>query len=233
MGSQEIKTASGRGLSLDVTTLTEFFKKQRDAMARTSRLSETHWSGWYAAYVVARERGSSDEAARMQRPLEGALADRRKGRHAVGRRSWCGPSDYEGSDHRGSAARCWSCKTLIAAYGAVWGGFCPKERRQTKAVCSSIARAGGLLPSRDDLYTTKSGSWASDVVSRSIMRNMAVVFGPSQTKRLLARLLVLDSRELATSLLIDKFGSTGREGAAGCERPTLNLRDRTETNTKV
>lgn len=35
-------------------------------------------------------------------------------------------------------------------------------------------------------------------------------------------------------LLIDKFGiDRDARGAAGCERPTLTLRDRTETNTKV
>ena len=37
-----------------------------------------HWSGWYAAYVIARERGrTSDEAAKdATRHIEGALAAR-------------------------------------------------------------------------------------------------------------------------------------------------------------
>jgi catechol 2,3-dioxygenase-like lactoylglutathione lyase family enzyme len=56
----------GRGLNLDVPTLTEVL---RDAEKRHGEYEPTapkhHWSAWYAAYTVARERGrTSDEAAK-------------------------------------------------------------------------------------------------------------------------------------------------------------------------
>jgi catechol 2,3-dioxygenase-like lactoylglutathione lyase family enzyme len=64
---QQVKTRlPGRGLSLDVTSLTELFKeteKRHGAYEPTA--PKHHWSGWYAAYVVARQRGATaDEAAR-------------------------------------------------------------------------------------------------------------------------------------------------------------------------
>jgi catechol 2,3-dioxygenase-like lactoylglutathione lyase family enzyme len=64
---QEIKTRlPGRGLSMDVATLTELL---RETEKRHGEYEPTapkhHWSGWYAAYVVAREQGRTpDEAAR-------------------------------------------------------------------------------------------------------------------------------------------------------------------------
>jgi catechol 2,3-dioxygenase-like lactoylglutathione lyase family enzyme len=64
---QEIKTRlPGRGLSMDVATLTELL---RETEKRHGEYEPTapkhHWSGWYAAYVVAREQGrTADEAAR-------------------------------------------------------------------------------------------------------------------------------------------------------------------------
>jgi len=65
---QEIKTRlPGRGLSnLDVATLTELL---REAEKRHGEYEPTapkhHWSDWYAAYIVARERGRTpDEAAK-------------------------------------------------------------------------------------------------------------------------------------------------------------------------
>ena len=65
---QEIKTRlPGRGLSnLDVATLTELL---REAEKRHGEYEPTapkhHWSGWYGAYIVARERGRTpDEAAK-------------------------------------------------------------------------------------------------------------------------------------------------------------------------
>jgi catechol 2,3-dioxygenase-like lactoylglutathione lyase family enzyme len=75
---QEIKTRlPGRGLSnLDVPTLTELL---RDAETGHGSYEPTapkhHWSGWYAAYLVARERGrTSDEAAKEATlHIEGAL----------------------------------------------------------------------------------------------------------------------------------------------------------------
>jgi catechol 2,3-dioxygenase-like lactoylglutathione lyase family enzyme len=56
----------GRGLSLDVGSLTELFQEteQRHG-AYEPTAPKHHWSGWYAAYVVARERGkTADEAAK-------------------------------------------------------------------------------------------------------------------------------------------------------------------------
>jgi len=62
---QEIKTRlPGRGLSMDVATLTELL---REAEKRHGEYEPTapkhHWSGWYAAYIVARERGRTPEEA--------------------------------------------------------------------------------------------------------------------------------------------------------------------------
>jgi catechol 2,3-dioxygenase-like lactoylglutathione lyase family enzyme len=63
---QEIKTRlPGRGLSnLDVATLTAFL---REAEARHGAYEPTapkhHWSEWYAAYIVARQQGTTEEQA--------------------------------------------------------------------------------------------------------------------------------------------------------------------------
>ncbi len=62
---QEINTRlPGRGFSIDVTNLTELL---REAEERHSEYEPTapkhHWSGWYAAYIVARERGGTSEDA--------------------------------------------------------------------------------------------------------------------------------------------------------------------------
>jgi len=66
----------GRGLSnLDVATLTELL---RDAEKRHGEYERTaakhHWSGWYAAYVVARQQGRTPEEAAKDAALrvEGA-----------------------------------------------------------------------------------------------------------------------------------------------------------------
>jgi catechol 2,3-dioxygenase-like lactoylglutathione lyase family enzyme len=65
---QEIKTRlPGRGLSnLDVPTLTELLRDAETGHGSYEPTAPTHhWSGWYAAYIVARERGrTSDEAAK-------------------------------------------------------------------------------------------------------------------------------------------------------------------------
>jgi hypothetical protein len=59
---------------MDVETLTELL---RDAEQRHGQYEPTapkhHWSGWYAAYIVAREQGkSSDDAAKdATRHVEG------------------------------------------------------------------------------------------------------------------------------------------------------------------
>jgi len=65
---QEIKgRLPGRGFSsMDVATLTELLREteQRHG-AYEATAPKHHWSGWYAAYLVARERGRTpDEAAR-------------------------------------------------------------------------------------------------------------------------------------------------------------------------
>jgi catechol 2,3-dioxygenase-like lactoylglutathione lyase family enzyme len=63
---QEINTRlPGRGLSsMDVATLTELL---REAEERHGKYEPTapkhHWSGWYAAYIVARQRGRTEEEA--------------------------------------------------------------------------------------------------------------------------------------------------------------------------
>jgi catechol 2,3-dioxygenase-like lactoylglutathione lyase family enzyme len=62
---QQIKARlPGRGLSGDVSTLTELL---REAEQRHGEYEPTapkhHWSGWYAAYVVARQRGRTPEEA--------------------------------------------------------------------------------------------------------------------------------------------------------------------------
>jgi catechol 2,3-dioxygenase-like lactoylglutathione lyase family enzyme len=56
----------GRGLSLDVATLTELLQETEQRHGTYEPTApKHHWSGWYAAYVVARERGRTpDEAAR-------------------------------------------------------------------------------------------------------------------------------------------------------------------------
>lgn len=66
----------GRGLTLDVPTLTELLQeteKRHGAYEPTA--PKHHWSGWYSAYVIARERGSSpDEAAKeAARHIESGL----------------------------------------------------------------------------------------------------------------------------------------------------------------
>ena len=62
---QEIKTRlPGRGLGNDVATLTELL---REAEERHGNYEATapkhHWSAWYAAYIVARQRGRTAEDA--------------------------------------------------------------------------------------------------------------------------------------------------------------------------
>ena len=75
---QEIKTRlPGRGLSnLDVETLTELLREAEQAHGKYEPTApKHHWSGWYAAYVVARERGKSSDDAVKEATLniEGAL----------------------------------------------------------------------------------------------------------------------------------------------------------------
>jgi catechol 2,3-dioxygenase-like lactoylglutathione lyase family enzyme len=64
---QEIKTRlPGRGFSLDVATLTELLRETEERHGEYEPTApKHHWSEWYAAYMVARERGRTpDEAAK-------------------------------------------------------------------------------------------------------------------------------------------------------------------------
>ena len=62
---QEIKTRlPGRGLSIDVASLTELLKETEEHHGEYEATApKHHWSGWYAAYIVARERGRAPEEA--------------------------------------------------------------------------------------------------------------------------------------------------------------------------
>lgn len=75
---QEIRSRlPGRGISLDVSTLTTLFQETEMRHGEYEPTApKHHWSGWYAAYVVARERGRTpDEAAKeAKQHIEGAIA---------------------------------------------------------------------------------------------------------------------------------------------------------------
>jgi catechol 2,3-dioxygenase-like lactoylglutathione lyase family enzyme len=63
---QEIKTRlPGRGLSnLDVATLTELLQETEKHHGEYEPTApKHHWSGWYAAYIVARQQGRTPEEA--------------------------------------------------------------------------------------------------------------------------------------------------------------------------
>jgi catechol 2,3-dioxygenase-like lactoylglutathione lyase family enzyme len=66
---QEVKTRlPGRGFSsLDVAALTELLRETEEHHgAYESTAPKHHWSQWYAAYIVARERGRTPEEAAEQ-----------------------------------------------------------------------------------------------------------------------------------------------------------------------
>ena len=74
---QEIKTRlPGRGLSnSDVATLTDLLRETEERHGKYEPTApKHHWSGWYAAYIVARERGKTPEEAAKDAALhmEGA-----------------------------------------------------------------------------------------------------------------------------------------------------------------
>jgi catechol 2,3-dioxygenase-like lactoylglutathione lyase family enzyme len=68
---QEVKERfPGRGLSIDVATLTELLREAEIGHGRYEATApKHHWSGWYAAYVVARERGRTAEEAAQDAAL--------------------------------------------------------------------------------------------------------------------------------------------------------------------
>jgi catechol 2,3-dioxygenase-like lactoylglutathione lyase family enzyme len=62
---QEIKTRlPGRGFSSDVPTLTVLLREAEQHHGQYEATApKHHWSGWYAAYIIARERGKTPEEA--------------------------------------------------------------------------------------------------------------------------------------------------------------------------
>ena len=62
---QEVSTRlPGRGLSMDVASLTELLREAEEHHGKYEPTApKHHWSGWYAAYIVARERGRTSEDA--------------------------------------------------------------------------------------------------------------------------------------------------------------------------
>jgi catechol 2,3-dioxygenase-like lactoylglutathione lyase family enzyme len=62
---QEIKSRlPGRGMNLDVTTLTELLREAEERHgAYSASAPKHHWSEWYAAYIIAREQGQTPEQA--------------------------------------------------------------------------------------------------------------------------------------------------------------------------
>jgi catechol 2,3-dioxygenase-like lactoylglutathione lyase family enzyme len=69
---QEIKSRlPGRGLgNLDVTAMTELLRETEQHHGDYERTApKHHWSGWYAAYMVARQQGTTPEEAAKQAAL--------------------------------------------------------------------------------------------------------------------------------------------------------------------
>jgi len=68
---QQVKTRlPGRGFGLDVPTLTDLLKEAEEHHGAYEAIApKHHWSGWYAAYIVARERGRSVEEAAQDAAL--------------------------------------------------------------------------------------------------------------------------------------------------------------------
>lgn len=62
---QEVKSrVPGRGLSLDVASLTELLREKEEHHGKYEATApKHHWSEWYAAYMVARVRGRTPEEA--------------------------------------------------------------------------------------------------------------------------------------------------------------------------
>ena len=77
---QEVTTRlPGRGLSSDVVTLTELLRETEQRHGGYEPTApKHHWSDWYAAYIAARERGSTPDVA----ATEAALNVERSGNRA-------------------------------------------------------------------------------------------------------------------------------------------------------
>jgi catechol 2,3-dioxygenase-like lactoylglutathione lyase family enzyme len=74
---QEIRSRlPGRGFSLDRATLTDLLREAEDQHGKYEPTApKHHWSGWYGAYIVARQRGKTPEEAFTDASfqIEGAL----------------------------------------------------------------------------------------------------------------------------------------------------------------
>ena len=75
---QEITTRlPGRGLGDDVVTLTELLREAEEQHGNYERTAaKHHWSGWYAAYIIARQRGRTAEDAASDAAVHMAGAQR-------------------------------------------------------------------------------------------------------------------------------------------------------------
>ena len=75
---QEIKTRlPGRGLARNVATLTELLRETEEHHGEYEPTApKHHWSGWYAAYIVARENGRTPEDAAKDAALHMQAARR-------------------------------------------------------------------------------------------------------------------------------------------------------------
>jgi hypothetical protein len=76
---QEVTTRlPGRGVSnFDIATMTELLRETEEHHGKYEPTApKHHWSGWYAAYIVARQNGKTPEEAAEEGKLqiEGALA---------------------------------------------------------------------------------------------------------------------------------------------------------------
>jgi catechol 2,3-dioxygenase-like lactoylglutathione lyase family enzyme len=73
---QEVKARlPGRGLSLDVATLTELLRETEKHHGEYEPIApKHHWSDWYASYIISRERGrtAADAAKAASRHIESA-----------------------------------------------------------------------------------------------------------------------------------------------------------------
>jgi hypothetical protein len=69
---QEIKNRlPGRGFSSDVATLTELLRETEQNHGKYEPTApKHHWSGWYAAYIVARQQGRTTEEAAKDGALQ-------------------------------------------------------------------------------------------------------------------------------------------------------------------
>ena len=157
---QEIKTRlPGRGLSnLDVATLTELL---RETEKRHGEYEPTapkhHWSDWYAAYIVARERGRTPEEAAKDAALHMESArDRVQCRErAIRHRSRA--LDKSSPDLRGSTARSRTCRKAIrSCWCSCRGGFCPRRDRRCDLAYGIAPTPAPLL--RSDLKPARTSS---------------------------------------------------------------------------